>query len=186
MRWLRCLGRQNGIPKGGLEAARRWIVNLRFDNIIGAAADKVPAGATILSAKLNIHTGANSGDETTGIVELHRMLVPWSELSTWNSLGGGISTDGVEAVGTAEFTLQPDQEDISAIFDVTSTVQAWANGSTNNGWALLAGSTNGWRFGSSELGTMANRPSLEVTYVVPEPGIGLFVLMTLLGVRRRW
>lgn len=159
---------------------------VRFDNIIGVGAGKVPAGATILSAKLDLHTGSQGGDETTAGVNVHRMLSGWSESSTWDTLVGGVSPDGVEAASAPEFTLTPNVTNISAFFDVTDTVQAWVNGAANNGWVLLAGSTNGWRFGSSELGTIADRPGLTITYAVPEPGsIGMLVVVMLVGVARR-
>ena len=58
------------------------------NNIIGSAAGQVPAGAKILSAKLNIHTGSTTNDNTGGTVELHRMLTSWDDNSTW---GGNFS-----------------------------------------------------------------------------------------------
>jgi hypothetical protein len=162
---------------------------VRFDNIIGSGAGQVPAGATILSAKLNIHTGSTTNDNTGGSVELHRMLTSWTESSTWGgSFGGnGVDANGVDASSAADFTLTPNELDNGALFDVTGTVQAWANGSTNFGWSLLANSTDGWRFDSSEFGTLADRPSLEITYAVPEPSaIGLLTMGVMLLGRRRW
>jgi len=161
---------------------------VRFDNIIGSGAGQVPAGAKILSAKLNIHTGSTTNDNTGGSVELHRMLSSWDENSTWGgSFGGnGVDANNVDASSSADFTLIPNELDNAALFDVTDTVQAWTNGATNFGWSLLANSTDGWRFDSSEFGTLADRPSLQITYAVPEPSaIGLAITGILLLGRRR-
>jgi hypothetical protein len=72
------------------------------------------------------------------------------------------------------------------IFDVTDTMQAWADGAANNGWVLTDFSgTDGWRiFG--EGGTTP--PRLEVTYgmlpagvSVPEPGVLALLGIGLIG-----
>jgi VCBS repeat-containing protein len=46
-------------------------------------------------------------------------------------------------------------------FDVTASVQAWAGGATNYGWAFLPSGTNGWDFYSAE-GTTT--PKLTIDY----------------------
>jgi len=149
-------------------------VLLKFSNIIGPGASQVPAGATILSAKL-ILTGdtANSSTVSTDTFRLHRMLATWDGTSTWNSLSGGVTPNGIEAASNADFEILPYATAAPhGIFDVTDTLQLWANGTLpNNGWLLQdATGTDGWRiFG--ETGTTP--PSLEITYLnpaaVPEP-----------------
>ena len=52
---------------------------LRFDDIIGTNPGQIPPGSKILSAKLVFHATSS----TKGKVIMHRMLVPWSEHSTW-------------------------------------------------------------------------------------------------------
>jgi predicted phosphodiesterase len=52
---------------------------LRFDDIIGANPGQIPPGSNIISAKLVF----NATSSTKGKVIMHRMLVPWSEHSTW-------------------------------------------------------------------------------------------------------
>lgn len=146
---------------------------IRFDNIIGYGAAQVPAGATILSAKLLMLTGPSSAssDSSANVMALHRMLVGWNDLSTWNSLTGGVSADGVEAVAAAEFSLIPNVLDAWAIFDATSSVQAWVSGQAANfGWVVLPSGTDGWRSDSSEFATIADRPILEVTFRTPCAG----------------
>jgi hypothetical protein len=137
---------------------------LKFESLFSHEGGSIPTGATIVSAWLDL----NHVDQGHG-ADVHRMLSSWSESSTWNSLGGGVQADGSEAVAAAEAHLDGtyynptgDASNLitgRVIFDVTASVQAWADGNTNEGWALLPFNTDGWRFSSSE-GTVApRRPS---------------------------
>ena len=133
-------------------------VLLRFNDLIGAQG--IPQGATILSATLTLNT-TNSGNGGT----LHRMLTAWSESSTWNSLLGGISTNNIEALSAYDLTVGSQQIGTTTL-DVTSSVQAWANGAANFGWVFSSTDRNGWDFSTSESG---NGPSLTIRYVVDSP-----------------
>ncbi len=163
---------------------------LRFDGLFGSGAGQVPLGATITSAKLLVMTGTSTNDGTATTVAVNRMLRSWDETVTWDSLVGGISADGTEAVALADDTVAPSYNNtgVYGIFDVTGSVQLWANGAPNYGWALLPNGTDGWRFNSTDLATAsASRPMLEITYVVPEPTTGAILLagMLLMQSRRR-
>jgi hypothetical protein len=105
-------------------------VPLRFDDLVGTSPGKRPPNAAVHSATLTIA----AFDE--GItVHLHRMLVPFKKTSTWNSLAAGITADGKEAGRQKDgFTFGKIAASTSTIpFDVTETVQAWANGTANHG-----------------------------------------------------
>jgi hypothetical protein len=145
------------VTGGGLDAAQGL---LRFDNVVGPATNQVPPGVTVVRATLTLQTD----DPSDNAVNLHRMLIPWSEASTWASLGAGISADGLEAQATPDTTFTNNVDETTTSIDVTARVQAWVNGDTNLGWALLPTGNNGYRFDSSEAGTAANRPALTVTY----------------------
>ncbi len=143
---------------------------VRFDNL----AVNVPAGATILSAKLILKTVNASANS----MQLYRMRQVWSESDSWSTLINGIQP-GTDAESNFEFLLDAPQTDSAAIFDVTDTLQAWLDGTTSNfGWAILPTGGDGFQFVSSE-GTLADRPALEITYAVPEPGTALGLLLTL-------
>jgi Phosphoesterase family/PEP-CTERM motif len=165
---------------------------IRFDSVIGSAPGQVPVGATVLSAKLSILTGSSANDQSANNMSLQTLTVPFNDASTWNSLVGGITT-GSEADGTPDFTLLPNQLGNYAIYDVSDSIQALVNGSaTNFGWLINPSGTDGWRFRSSEFGTIGDRPRLEVTYMlVPEPSsvvmalVGTAVLAGWLGGRRK-
>ncbi len=140
---------------------------IRFDDFVGGAANQIPAGATIAAAKLAILTGRNNllDDESGDAVSAHAMLTAWDEMSTWNSLDKGVSTDDVEAKAVADFTVVPNVLDAWAIFDVTDSVQAIVNGAAPNwGWLLQASGTDTWRAFSSDISNSEDRPRLVITY----------------------
>lgn len=141
---------------------------VRFENFIGRGSDQVPPGAQILSAKLKLLTGPATNDSTVNGVLLYRMFRSWTESSTWNSLGAGVQFDGVEAASGAEFALLPNVLDAWAVFDVTASVRDMvANPASNQGWVLAPTGGDGWRFLSSETAALADRPTLEVTFIQP-------------------
>lgn len=72
---------------------------LRFDDIIGSSPGQIPPGATIQRAILPL-TSEGQGAATLTGAALHRMLIPWSEASTWNSLGAGVQL-GAEGLDQA-------------------------------------------------------------------------------------
>jgi hypothetical protein len=134
---------------------------LRFDDIIGAKPGQVPAGAAVKSAKLVI-SAFDQGDT----VNLHRMLVPWPKQATWNTMVAGVTADGFEASRTRDgFTFGKIAANTSDIpFDVTDTVQAWANGAANHGWVFINTGGNGWDFYTSEFEDVKQRPTLVVEF----------------------
>ncbi len=137
---------------------------LRFENITGAAPQLVPPGATILSASVSIYTtNPSSGSGTANNIRWHRMLKPWRDTDTWNSLTGGVSDDDVEAARFIDGVIQTDHlSGVRHYVDVTPSLKAWVTkGQANHGWALLPTSTDGWDFQSVE---GAPAPELRVVY----------------------
>ncbi|HEV8292116.1 MAG TPA: DNRLRE domain-containing protein, partial [Tepidisphaeraceae bacterium] len=139
---------------------------VRFDNVFGAGGGQIPNGATIASAKLILFSDSATGGETANTIQIHRMLTSWSESSTWNSLSSGINTNGTEAAIVPDFANAPATLAHPWFFDVTDTVQAWANGATNFGWAVMPTGLDDYRFNSSEAATLNLRPGLEITYLL--------------------
>jgi hypothetical protein len=152
---------------------------IRFDNLIGSGAGQVPAGSQILRAQVTFTTGTTANDQSAATMSLHRMLKAWVDGDTWASLVGGVSTDGVEAAAIADNALTPELLGNSITFDVTGSLQAWANGAPNNGWLVNPFGTDGWRWDTSDFATSTLRPKLEVTYL-PEP-TGVFVAAAAAG-----
>ncbi len=144
---------------------------IRFPSIIGSEAAQIPPGSSITRAELTVNV-FNTGSG----FRIHRMLTPWSEADTWNSLGDGIQTDGVEAVADAAGSIGADNDSPNVAagersIEITSAVQAWVDGATNHGLALLPfpNGTNGVDFYTSEWFTAAQRPRLRVEFAPPAP-----------------
>jgi hypothetical protein len=148
----------DGVPAAPAQAL------VRFDNCFGTGPAQFPPGVDVVLAKLRV-TVVNSGSGFS----LHDMMIPWTEQSTWNSLAGGISADGIEAVASPVTVVGAqhagDLLPIQAIdLDVTSSVRAWLAGAPNHGWALLPFATsNNVDLLSSEDGGFIGRPQLTIT-----------------------
>ncbi len=137
-------------------------VLIRFEDVFGAGPDRVPAGAAISSAKLILTVG---GDRSTETFSLHRMLVPWADNCTWNSMVGGVSTDDVEAAAASEFEVIPNLAQHLSVFDVTSAVQSWSDGSSPNYGLVLVGEGNNLaEYRPSEYVLVNERPILDIVY----------------------
>jgi hypothetical protein len=138
---------------------------LRFEDIIGPKPGQVPPGSTIHAARVVV-----SAFDEGNTVHLHRMLVPWKRTATWNSLVGGVTADGLEASRKVDsFTFGKIAATTSEIpFEVTDTVQLWANGEPNHGWVFINTGSNGWDFYTSESEEVKQRPKLIVVFTPPE------------------
>lgn len=131
---------------------------LKFDNLFGNGPGQLPFGSKIEHAELVIQTtGSGNG------ASLHRMLSGWTEDSTWNSLVNGVTAG--EYVATADL-VTGNVSGGKRPFDVTKSLQAWANGETDQGWLFSPSGHNGWDFYSSE-GKI--NPVLNVTFT-PDTG----------------
>ena len=145
---------------------------MRFDNMVGAEA--VPAGSTVLNATLVIDV---VDDIDTPLFNpgftVHPVLRGWNEASTWNSLSGGLTVGADLGQQVASFLgdNSPNSESMRRI-DITATVQAWVNGTTNWGVAIMpqiiSGNDDGIDIRSSENANIILRPRLEVTFRSPE------------------
>jgi hypothetical protein len=133
---------------------------LRFGGVFGPATNQVPPGANILLATLSLRTA----DASAATVSVHRVLIPWDEDSTWNSLVDGVSADGTEALAAPDARFLSGAAANIVNLNVTATVQAWSNGADNWGWVLLPTGTDGYDLNTSETGTAAQRPGLTITY----------------------
>jgi hypothetical protein len=138
---------------------------LRFDNLFGTGTNQIPAKSKILFASLTVQI-TNTGNEP----KMHRMLVPWKETNTWESMIDGILADDVEAAVTEDQGF-PGNGAKTVIPLLISTLQDWSNGTkTNYGWVFLPGGTDGTDFSSSENSNVDERPLLTVVWSnVDEP-----------------
>jgi hypothetical protein len=164
---------------------------IRF-NIAG----NVPAGATITAATLTLNCNVSRSNPDT--VKLHRLTATWGEGTsdagagpgdgngtaattndaTWESRFFSVSnwaTTGGDYVATASA-----QKAVPTTGFVTwssagmiNDIQGWLNTpSSNAGWILICDEVlfpTARKFGSRENATVANRPSLQITYTLPIP-----------------
>ena len=145
---------------------------LKFSDMFGTSAGQIPLGATITSATLTLNVTDGSGDGAA----LFRMLQDWTLYPqwTWDTLGSGVQTDGVEARATPDLALSSVPVGTTEL-DVSQSLQAWSNGAENAGWLLQTFGSNGWSFSSSE----SVGPVLDVTYTIPgDPVPALVVVET--------
>jgi hypothetical protein len=169
-------------PTGGFAAAavawvasspgRQQVAMLRFDAVFGSGVGQVPAGSVILSAKLVLTTPAIVAGADGGGGSLVRLRKPFMATPTWASAfgGNGVQPDGIEANLAADRVLGAIAQGIH-VFDVTMSVQAWAGGTPNHGWAVVGGTTDAWGFSTAEATALgerlasarAARPELTVT-----------------------
>jgi YD repeat-containing protein len=131
---------------------------LRFEQIFGYFPGQVPPedGYRIESATLELYTA----DPGSGAA-LHRMVTPWGDFSSWDSLGEGIQADDLEAAAIPDLITGYASEGAIRL-DVTDAVRDWFQDPDSNfGWALLPIGTDSWEFFSAE---GAVPPKLSVTY----------------------
>ena len=148
---------------------------VRFDGMFseGSEPGRVPSGATIRSATLVLDI---AGDIDNPFANpsffVHPVLVPWSEDSTWNSLGDGLSVGADLGYSLGSFLGDnvPNSDGMRRI-DLTGLVQAWSDGQPNWGVAILpeiiGGNDDGITIWTSESGNPLLRPRLEVVYELP-------------------
>ncbi|QDU99025.1 cadherin-like domain-containing protein [Lignipirellula cremea] len=138
---------------------------LRFDDLFGDGPGQIPLGSTILSAQLTVYADSLSADATASF---HRMLVDWSEGSTWNSLNAGVSANNSEAEAIADAVfVDTNTAGLQTIVGLEDSLQAWSDGEANYGWAILTDTNDNWGFRTSEHVTASHRPALSVTYIAP-------------------
>ncbi len=157
---------------------------IKFSDIFGSNAGQIALGSTITSASLTIYhyTGGHASHT------LNMIKTDWDEDTvTWNNFGTGNATSGTDWYSSPTDTFSPSNG--ANVLDVTSSLQAFSDGSVQNyGWILVDSSTNATWFRSDDYATFAERPILMVEYsAIPEPATLCLLVMGLVGtmLRRR-
>jgi len=141
----------------GVETDQRKAL-LKFD------ISTIPSTCKVTSARLDLY------DSTEGQGwKFHRMLVTWTEASTYNSLTAGIDNDGTDAAVAIDNQNGINLDTITGSVRhnmALDTVQGWVNGTYSNyGWLIeqISSATgDGVQFDSSEGATSGRRPLLTV------------------------
>ncbi len=143
-------------------------VLIRFDQLFGNGPGQIPFGSIITSASLTVNVD-NTGSQTS---EIYRVLnLTWDQsTATWNSVVNGVQLNDVEASSTALTSVATNRTGYVTYSGLESSLQAWSNGETNNGWVITKSGAD-WRFASSENATASIRPYLTVSYTLPVPPV---------------
>ncbi|MDD5011093.1 MAG: DNRLRE domain-containing protein [Phycisphaerae bacterium] len=140
---------------------------LCFKDIVGDANWQIPENTEITEAKLELWY-VNHNDNAN--VYFYRMNVPWTETSTWNSIGGGVNP-GVNCDSASAITANLGNSVPATVeIDVTEIVRGWINGDYENyGFGITNSSNNTIQFAAAEntTGTGAHHtPRLIISYQV--------------------
>ena len=160
-------GPTGGTPPG--DASSPDVVGfLKFDGVVGSAADQLPVRASIAKSWLVLTTGNASNDQSSGPYTVHQMLTAWSGSTTYATFGTGSSgpVAGVNYVAAATGTSNAVSQNAQSWIDVTAAVAAWKGGAINNGLLVKAGTTDGWVFGGGGNSDSGRRPDLRTAYVI--------------------
>jgi hypothetical protein len=163
-------GSANRIIVDGPNPADARHALLRFNDLFGPQAGRVPANARIDAAYLYLTTPYFDVNAPGGGATLHMLRRPWDNQSTWAGTFGGDGVQADDADADAVPVWNTGSVDFGQIrVDVTSSVRAWQAGRANYGWALLPNNTDGWQIASSEAEAVAERPRLVIVYANEKP-----------------
>ena len=149
---------------------------IRFPDVIGDQPGQVPLGATIKTASLRLRTNTDTNNYA-GNAFVYRLLQPWTEAGvTFNTYDGtnDWNVAGASGVGV-DYMDEPDDPASKSFtgintyytFNVSSGVQAWADGQRNDGWLVRAPAEaqgSGTLFSDDTAFVAVNRPLLTVVY----------------------
>lgn len=144
-----------------LESSQEAFALIRFDDLFGTAADRIPPGATILEATLTVVI-QDDGD----LAEIHEIEVPWTEASTtYRNFGVAEGAEaGVDYDATIVAIAEPSGAGTYTVA-VTSSLAAWSHDpASNRGWIFVPTSTSRVVIESSEVTATTSRPRLSVIY----------------------
>ncbi len=142
---------------------RSWQATKNARAFVRFDVSSIPVGSTITSATLTLC--AERVPSGTRTYEVHRVTASWGETTlTWNN------QPSVAAAATDSATLPSSPSCMT--WTVTADVQAWVDGTANDGWRMwdtVEGDNPKQitEFRTRENSVAAERPKLDVTYVVP-------------------
>jgi MYXO-CTERM domain-containing protein len=174
-------GQCNVVPTGG---SRFRAMNVKF------AMPSLPACAVVTGATLTFHDTGCETCQNSGTVTLYRIGTAWSEAQLTGSCSGTANASAPASVGGLVPTATSTASGLASgafgsfSFSVGSDVQAWLNGTANNGWQLQFSvnpisiascstcSSNGGCGGNKKTiftrEDATNHPTLDITYTLKD------------------
>ena len=152
---------------------------LIYFDIFGSGLGEIPLGSTITNAMLRFYEYNGSWNPR----DVYRMTSQWDQSSSWASLGGGVKP-GEKALASPDVVYRNDNPGNFFGIDVTPSLQAWAEGGANLGWAIVSQGTDGSDYASFLNSNVNLRPTLTVEYTspsaaAPEPGTFMLVALSM-------
>jgi len=157
---------------------------IRFDNLVGNGAGQIPSGATILDAQLTITTSPAGNAQSNGPWGVAALNQAFDSTTTYFGnfdcqceliSRGAWWQDGYSMRPSGGFGPQ-DQASVDST-DVTSMVQAWADGIPNHGMVIQSGypgTADGWAINTTGYPIPDSRPKLTVTYTTDPIEMNVF------------
>jgi hypothetical protein len=138
---------------------------IRFSGVEAA----IPAGAKIVDAKITVVTKTHGNAQSGDSFSVYRLTRAFDSSS---SVTGDFGPDGInEDVDWILGSFHgPNEASTASVVsaDVTRAIQSYVDGSPNLGFGIRSDrGTNGWSFHTTGA-TEADRPKLEVTYLLDE------------------
>ena len=99
------------------------VAMIRFENIFGSAVGQIPAGTTIVSARLKYRVGSASSAQGDS-ANVYENLASWPENITWNTFGGeaGVQADEFANLIT---TAPASAANTEYTINVTASLERW-------------------------------------------------------------
>ncbi len=161
--------------------SRKSVLAIRVENVMSSLLHfdmrQAPAGSKVLEATL--HLKRVDPRIPTVHLDIFALRRPWNESATyrmatekeaWQKQGalGPMDVDP-EPLNDKSVTVPPDGV---AEFDLTDIVQKWIDDPTQNYGVIIRGKSDAnkqYSFGSSDARKLAQRPYLEVRFLLPAP-----------------
>ena len=165
---------------GQPEGRYAWLL---FGGLIGP--DAIPPGATIRRARVEGWVQNPFGSAT-----ITRLLDDIANRPPWIHTVPGTFYDDTQAVSAAHGdscqSFDVCEPPLPIAWDVTASVQSWADGAPNHGFLILPETTDGGALHPTDDPSTTLRPRLVVT-AVPEPGgaLGACAVLALAALRSR-
>jgi hypothetical protein len=163
-------------PKSPDPLQHGGVTILRFDDLFGRGAGRVPPGSNVIGAKLRLVTGSGPWARGHG-ARIHRLKKAIDFGDVMNTLLRDADSRRFEIIDppTARVgspNLQTTIEAGPIEIDVTADVRAWASATPNHGWALLPwpNGRDAWAFLKPDCPEVSDRPTLSVTFTPPATG----------------
>jgi hypothetical protein len=159
----------NGTGELIVDASTNAHTLIRFDDFLGNGGGRVALGTSISEAYVRLRTKDAVNAGSIADHKIREITTTWDVGTvTFDSFGSipGVQF-GTDVSNTIEAVFVPDAIDHFFQVDITSLVQGWINGATNNGIMISQDSGDGAAFYADKNFVLGYEPTLMVAYDLP-------------------